>query len=67
MDIYRWGATYRVGGLVNLVGGSILSSRGTVTEALVVVLGNVLVGLLGSTGGHLAGLVTDVVGGVPEG
>lgn len=52
--------TYRVLGLVNLVTGGILGSRGSGSEGCVRVLGDVLVGLLRSTRCHLAGLVTDV-------
>jgi len=56
-------STYRVLGLVHLVTGSVLGSRSSGTDRCVVVLGDVLVGFLGGTGGHLVGLVTDVCGG----
>lgn len=49
-----------------LVGESRAGSRGTVTQAVGRVLGGALVGLLGGTGDSLVGLVSDVVGGVPE-
>lgn len=54
-------------GLIHLVTGSVLGSRGSGAEGCVVVLCNVLVGFLGGAGGVLLGSLRDVVGGVVDG
>lgn len=63
MEVRR--ESYGVAGLRHLVADSILGRGGTGAEILVGVLGDLLVGLLGSTAGHLAGLVSNIVGSVP--
>jgi len=55
-------SAYRALGLVHLVAGSILGSRGSGTDGCVVVLCNVLVGFLGGAGGVLLGSLRDVCG-----
>ena len=52
--------------LVDLVTESILGRGGAGGQVDVGVLGDLLVGLLGRTGGGLVDLVTDKVGSVPE-
>lgn len=53
-----------VGQLVLFVNDSILSGGGTGGDVCVVVLGDVLVGLLGSSGASTLDGLTNVVGGV---
>ena len=55
-----------VGLLVELVADGITSSLGAGADACVVILGDVLVGLLGSSGGGSLNGLGDVVGGVPK-
>src|SRR5689334_13543465 len=52
--------------LVELVADGITSGLGAGAEACVAVLGDVLVGLLGSSGGSALDGLGDVVGGVPK-
>ena len=56
---------YRVAGLVDLVADGVLGSTHASAGRGVAVLGNVLVGLLRSTGQALVDRVRDRVGGVP--
>ena len=53
--------------LLSLVTQGILGSGGTSADGGVAVLGDVLVGLLGSTGGGLLDLLTDEVGALLDG
>lgn len=55
-------SAYRALGLIHLVTGSVLGSRGSGAEGCVVVLCNVLVGFLGGAGGVLLGSLRDVCG-----
>ena len=55
-----------VGLLVELVADGITSSLGAGADAGVAVLGDLLVGLLGSGGGGSLDGLGDVVGGVPK-
>ena len=59
------GRSYRALGLIELVAHSILSGGGTSAHINIGVLGDLLVGLFGCTAGHLASLVTDIVGSIP--
>ena len=59
--------TYGILRLVELVTESVLAGGGTGAHVDVAVLGDTLVGLLGGGVGHLAGLVSDELGGVAEG
>ena len=58
-------STHPRGGLVLFVARGIQTSRGTVTERLVGVLGDTLVGFLGGPRCHFADLVARGVGVVP--
>jgi hypothetical protein len=53
-----------VGSFIHLVGNSILGSRSTASQARIRVLGDALVGLLGSLGTGALDSLSDVVGGV---
>jgi hypothetical protein len=55
-----------VGSLVLLVDDGVLSGGGTAGKACIVVLGDVLVGLLGSCGTSALDSLSGVVGGVLE-